>query len=116
MKKEQFMKLKAGDKLRYGDHEFHVYMIETSHVDVESGEARVWKVYNNQYQSIEIGDDIVEHIVLVSEPTAKHMVRVELVISGIDVKTKGWGFMEDMIETVVENYGGEITEFHVQGQ
>ncbi len=113
MNKEEFMKLKPGDKLRYNDQEFHIQFTETA-VDPEFEVSGVHKVYNERGQSIELTDGIVENIFLVSEPAAANMVRIDLVISGIDVKTKGWGFMEDAIETVVEGYGGEITEFNVE--
>ena len=115
MMKEQFMKLKVGDKVRYGDHEFHVYMIETA-LNEERIATGTWKVYNNQFQSIEITDEIVPNLMLVSEPAAKHMTRVELVVSGIDPDTKGWEFMEQAIEEAIESYGGEVTEYNVVNQ
>lgn len=115
MNKEEFMKLKVGDKLRYGDHEFHVHMIEIA-LDEEQGATGTWKVYNTQFQSIEITDGIVDKLVLVSEPAAKHMIRVELVISGIDPESNGWEFMEQAIEEAIESYGGEVTEYNVVNQ
>ncbi len=113
MTPEEFMKLKPGDKVRYGDQEFHIQFIEQG-FDSDLEVSGTHTVFNNRGQSIKVIDDIVEHILLVSEPKAKHMIRIDLVISGIDVKTKGWGFMEDAIESAVESYGGEITEFNVE--
>ncbi len=115
MNKAEFMKLKAGDKLRYGDYEFHVHMIETAY-DSESGTTGTYTVFNNQFQSIKLIDVIVDKLVLVSEPKAKHMIRIDLVISGIDPDSHGWEFMEQAIEEAIESYGGQVTEYNVVNQ
>lgn len=115
MNKAEFMKLKHGDKLRYGDKEFHVYIIEKA-FDEELRETGTYTVYNNQGQSIKLIDDIVSRLVLVSEPVAKHMIRIDLVISGIDPDSHGWEFMEQAIEEAVESYGGQVTEYNVVNQ
>lgn len=111
MNKADFMKLKPGDKLRYNDQEFHIQFTETA-VDPEFEVSGVHKVYNERGQSIELTDGIVEHTFLVSEPAAKHMIRIDLVISGIDPDSNGWEFMEQAIEEAIESYGGEVTEYN----
>lgn len=134
MTPEEFIHLKPGDKLRYGDKEFHVYLIEKA-VWPESGVEGTSKVLNNKFQSIRLGDKIVERLVLVSEPypgdldikrgqeeegalpvAAKHMIRIDLVISGIDPDSHGWEFMEQTIEEAIESYGGQVTEYNVVNQ
>ena len=115
MTPEEFIKLKSGDKLRYNDQEFHIQFIEKA-VWPESGVEGTSVVFNNQGQSIRLGDKIIDKLVLVSEPAAKHMVRIELVISGIDPNSSGFGFMEEAVESAIEDYGGEVTEYNVVNQ
>ncbi len=112
MTPEEFMKLKPGDKLRYNAMEFHVQFIEKAFYP-EFEASGTYTVFNPSHQSIKVIDDIVENIFLVSEPAAKHMVRLDIVVSGIDPETKGWEFMEQEIEEAIESYGGEVTEYNV---
>ena len=45
------------------------------------------------------------------ETTHPTMTRIDLVIIGVDRETKGWEFMMEAIESVIENYGGIVVEF-----
>lgn len=113
MNKAAFMKLKPGDKLRYGDQEFHIqFIVQEFYPGLDR--RGTYTVFNNQGQSVKLIDDIVSRLVLVSEPKAKHMIRIDLVISGIDPDSNGWEFMEQGIEEAIEEYGGEVTEYNVE--
>ena len=46
------------------------------------------------------------------EPAAANMVRIEVVISGIDINSKAWGFMEEAINDAIGSYGGEVTDWN----
>lgn len=130
MNEEQFRKLKPGDRVCWKQVIFTIAMIEKD-------EAGTRVIIDRNFAQIKVGDRFVKDLRVVSigetmedgcvidpatgeitfeevrqpEPAAKHMTRVELVISGVDPETKGWTFMMERIEEIIEEYGGEVTEY-----
>lgn len=135
MNEEQFRKLKPGDRVRWRRFIFTIAMIEKD-------EAGTRVIIDKNFAPIKVDDHFVKDLEVVAigevmdngdvidpatgeityeemrqvEPKAKHMIRIDLVISGIDPETKGWEFMEQTIEEAIEQYGGEVTEYNVINQ
>jgi hypothetical protein len=118
VKKEEYWRLEKGDVIQYHGRNYVVTDIEYVW-QPESGNRNAvpYTVTLDTGHNLKPFDATVPaiQIVRMKNPLpARHVNRLEIVITGIDHDSKKWMFLEEAISSAIVDYGGDVTEWNVE--
>lgn len=102
MNRDEFFNLKSGDKISWGGVSRTVERLlpHDEMVEFTAGD------------NLKASDPWLPEVVITYKAEQVSMVRFEMVISGIDAKSKAWFHLGEAIESVIEEHGGEVVEYN----
>ncbi len=107
MNTQEFENLQSGDRLLHNGEYTHVNMWIAPGYSVSLTNGTEMTLDDDWLKDVQV----INVAATAPQPAAANMVRIEVVISGVDINSKAWSFMEEAINDAIEQYGGEITEW-----